>query len=152
MSRYYDTDEEQEADKLGHKDAQRNRKDYDHDKYSDEPNDVAYWQGRKDEERKIQIEEEERQMEIDREQREFERQKREEANQREREEDSDQQSVSDFDALMENERHDMESQDEDLANHYRGLPDDTQSEDDERPYSEEDLFRDILRDEREDNE
>ena len=135
MSRYYETDEELEANKEGHRDVQHNRRNYEHDRYSDEPEDIAYWQGRHDEERKQRIEEEERQMEADREQREFERQKQAEANQRERdEEDSDQQTVGDFDALMEREQRDMESQD------------------DERPSNEEDLFRDILRDEREDND
>jgi hypothetical protein len=159
MSRYYETDEEQEANKLGHKDAQHNRRDYDHDKYSDEPEDLAYWQGRKDEEAKIrieeeerQIEEDERQIEEDRQEREFERQMQEEANQREHEEyqlqkmeeDSDQQTVSDFDVMV--------SQDDDSKSHYHGLPDDTQSEDDERPITEQELFNDILRDERNENE
>jgi hypothetical protein len=136
MSRRYFSYEEEEADKQGHNDVQHHRKDFDHDKYSDNLEDIAYWQGRQDEERKMRIEEEERQMEADREQREFERQMREEEirsrEQQQEDEDSDQQSVSDFDALMEREHHDMESQD------------------DERPCSEEDLFRDILRDERED--
>ena len=149
MSRYYDTDEERDANKEGHVDQQRHRTSYDHDKYSDNPEDIAYWQGRNDEERKMRIEEEERQMEADREQREFERQMREEES-RQNEEDADQQSVSDFDALMEREHRDMESQDDDLKTYYRGLPDNTQSEDDERPCTEEDLFRDILRDEWED--
>lgn len=150
MSRYYETDEEQEANKLGHTDQQRGRRDYDHDKYSDEPSDVAYWQGRKDEEAKQRIEEEERQIEEDRQQQEFERQKREEES-RQDEEDSDQQTVTDFDALMEREQHDMESQDDDLRIHYRGLQD-SQSEDDEVPYTEEGLFNDILRNERENDE
>ena len=151
MSRYYDTQEEYDANKEGHNDQQRHRINYEHDRHSDEPEAIAYWQGRQDEETKMRIEEEERQMEADREQREFERQMREEET-RQNEEDSDQQSVSDFDALMEHEQHDMESQDEDLKSHYHGLPDDTQSEDDERPITEQDLFNDILRNEREDNE
>ena len=138
MSRYYETDEEQEANKKGHSDAQHNRRDYDHDKYSDEPEDLAYWQGRKDEEAKMRIEEEERQMEIDREQREFERQKQQEEDHEVEEEELQQleiqQEEQEFEKLMEGEENDMESQD------------------DERPITEEDLFRDIQRDEREDND
>ena len=74
MSRYYETDEEYDADKKGHKDVQHNRRDYDHDKYSDEPEDIAYWNGIKDEERKQRIENEERQMEADREERDHQKQ------------------------------------------------------------------------------
>jgi hypothetical protein len=158
MRRIYETDEEQEANKQGHKDAQNNRRNYDHDKYSDEPEDIAYWQGRKDEETKLRIEEEERQMEADRQQQEFERQKREEET-RQNEEDSDHQTVDDFDALMKNERHDMESQDDEgaiVTAYYRGIPEemwnDSQSRDDEVPYTEEQLFNDIIRDEREEND
>lgn len=141
MGRYYDTQEEYDANKEGHNDQQRHRINYEHDKYSDEPEDIAYWQGRQDEERKMRIEEEERQMEEDRQQREFERQLQEERERAEYEEylqieaeNADQQSVSDFDALMEREENDMQSQD------------------DERPYTEEELFNDILKDEREENE
>jgi len=135
MSRFYDTQEEYDANKEGHNDQQRHRINYEHDRHSDDPEAIAYWQGRQDEERKMRIEEEERQMEADREQREFERQMQMEANARERdEEDSDQQVVSDFDELLEREQNDMESQD------------------DERPRNEENLFRDIQRDEREDND
>jgi hypothetical protein len=129
MSRFYDTQEEYDANKEGHSDQQRHRINYEHDKYSDDPEAVAYWQGRQDEERKQRIEEEERQMEQDREQREFERQMREEEirsrEQQAEDEDIDEQTVSDYDAM--------------------------ESQDDERPCTEEDLFRDILRDEREDN-
>lgn len=125
MSRFYETEEEYDANKQGHRDVQHNRRDYDHDRYSDEPQDIAYWQGRQDEERKQRIEEEERLMEEDRLQREFEREMRQRERQAE-DEDIDAQTISDFDAM--------------------------ESQDDERPCTEEDLFRDILRDEREDNE
>ena len=138
MNRYYETDEEQDADKQGHKDAQFNRRNYNHDKYSDEPEDIAYWNGRKDEEAKIRIAEEERQMEEDRQQREFERQKQQEEEREVEEEELQQlevqQEVQEFEQLTENEENDMQSQD------------------DERPITEEDLFNDILRDEREDND
>ena len=138
MSRYYETDEEQEADKQGHSDARNNRKDYDNHDYFNEPTDIAYTQGRKDEEAKMRIEEEERQMEIDREQREFERQKQQEELHDVEEEELQQlqiqQEEQEFEGLMEHEQHDMESQDDEL------------------PITEEDLFRDILRDEREDND
>jgi hypothetical protein len=138
MNRYYETDEEQEANKKGHKDVQNNRRDYDHDNYSDEPEDVAYWHGRKDEESLQRIREEERQIEADREQREFERQKQQEEEHQVEEEELQQleirQEEQEFEGLMENEENDMQSQD------------------DERPITEEGLFNDILRDEREDND
>lgn len=59
------------------------------------------------------------------------REKKEE--QRQEEEDADQQAADNFDALMEREQHDMESQDEDLKSHYRELPDDIQTEDEKHP-------------------
>ena len=133
MSRYYDTEEEQEANKQGHSDARNNRRDYDNHEYFNEPTDIAYTQGRKDEEAKMRIEEEDRLMEEDRLQREFERQKQQEE-EHQVEQLEIREEEQEFEQLMEGEQHDMESQD------------------DERPCTEEDLFRDILRGEREDND
>lgn len=56
MSRTYFTWQEEEANKAGHSDERRNQADYDHDKYSDNPEDIAYWEGRNDEKDDIEVE------------------------------------------------------------------------------------------------
>ena len=132
MNRSYFTWEEQEADKQGHEDERRHRSDYEHDKNALDGVDRAYWDGRKDEARNQRIEEEERQMEADREQREFERRKQEEED-RDRAEDD----------YLRQEREDFEN---------RMMREDMESQDDEYPITEEDLFREIEEDERNDNE
>ena len=82
MSRHYYTWEENEAYKEGRKDEERHRRSFDHDKYSDNPDDLAYFQGRRDEETRQRIEEEERMMREEQErleqEREYERKRQEE--------------------------------------------------------------------------
>jgi len=123
MHRSYFTWEEEDANKQGHQDEQRHRTNYDHDKYSDKPEDIAYFEGRKDEERQERIREEERQMQ-EADEREQQRQMSE---QREREEE-------DFAEMMELER--LEYQE--------------YLESQRSPTTEEELFNKIINDERED--
>jgi hypothetical protein len=56
MSRIYPTWQEEEANKAGHDDERRNIANYDHDKFSDNPEDIAYWEGRNEEKDEIEIE------------------------------------------------------------------------------------------------
>lgn len=60
MRRSYFSFEEQEAYNSGRRDASNHRLDYEHDRYSSEPTDQAYWQGRVDEAREDRIRQEER--------------------------------------------------------------------------------------------
>lgn len=145
MSRNYFSWEEEEAYKQGKRDEEYRHTDFDHDRFAYDGVDRAYYDGRKDEKdeedrQESQRREEEQQREAEEELR-LERDRQEEqeyldmladAERQEIErisEDADRQVVSDFDALM---REDMQSQD------------------DETPCSEEDLFRQIIDDERND--
>lgn len=63
MNRSYHTFSEQEAYHNGRQDVSNHRRDYEHDRYSNDASDQAYWQGRVDEEREIRIRQEERERE-----------------------------------------------------------------------------------------
>lgn len=85
MYRHYYSREEEDAYKEGLRDEEHNRRNYEHDKYSDDPVDQAYWNGRRDQQR-----EEERKQEEERElheQEEREERHREEQHMREQMED-----------------------------------------------------------------
>ena len=147
-NRSYFTWEEQEAYKQGKQDESHHRTDFDHDRFAYDGEDRAYWDGRKDEQdeeerQERQRQEEQQQQEAEEELR-YERDRQEERQYQEmiadmqeqerlafekglHEEDSDRQTIRDYDAMN-----------------------DTQSQDDETPSSERDLFRQIIDDERND--
>ena len=54
MRRNYFTHEEEEANREGHRDQQRGSVNHAYSKFSDEAADQAYWQGKRDEERKME--------------------------------------------------------------------------------------------------
>jgi hypothetical protein len=60
MYRRYYTHEEREAYKEGRRDESYDRYNYDYDRYSDNAEDRAYWQGREDEKREERMRWEER--------------------------------------------------------------------------------------------
>jgi hypothetical protein len=63
MSRHYISHEEDEAYREGKHDERRHSRTYKYDKYSEEPNDVAYFHGREDEAHNERRREEEKQLE-----------------------------------------------------------------------------------------
>jgi hypothetical protein len=135
MYRSYFSYEEEEANKQGHIDEQRHRTDYDHDKYSDNPVDIAYWEGRKDEERQERIREEERLMQEDAER----EQHRRLIEQQDREEQQ-------FAELMELERQAELEKEYEEALRLNKIESPV-----ETPITEQELFHQILNDEREEN-
>jgi len=154
MRRSYYTYEEQEAYNEGRHDESHNRRNYEHDRYSDEPADQAYFQGRKDEEREERVRQEEREQ-----QEAYERmimEQREEERRRE-EEEYNQYLQAQIDQQMEDERAYMEMIAEQNSMPYPEFeppidelqPDEmTPEELNATPISEEQLFMDIQEDER----
>ena len=132
MYKSYFSCEEEEAHKQGHENQRYHRTDYEHDKYSDNPEDLAYFDGIKEERQVQEREAGERELEMLREQQEYESRMIEQEIQ-----DSEEQlagaqqeyEVEEFSQLMENEA--------------------SESQDDEFPITERELFNDILNDERE---
>lgn len=126
MSRhYYDWDESQ-AYKDGRSDVERGRRDYGHDRYAYDGVDRAYWDGRKDEEREVH-EREEREEE---ERREYEHQERLYQERRDREQEE----------YIEMIRAEEEGALEEFDPPFYATPS-----------TEEDLFRQILEDERDEH-
>jgi hypothetical protein len=133
MSRSYFSWEESEAYKEGRNDEERHRTNYNYEKYSDEPKDRAYFDGRKDQEREDERREEEtREL---REQEEREERRREEQRMQEEQE---------FDAQMTAQMEDDYRYDEMMA---RQNEPDYPEPPSEMPTTEEELFHDIQKNE-----
>ena len=154
MYRNYYTYEESEAYKEGKHDESHNRRNYEHDRYSDKPADQAYWQGREDEKREERAREEERERE------EYEQQimmQREEERRRE-EDEYNQYLQAQIEQQMEDERAYAEMMAEQNSMPYPEFeeppfdelqPDEMSPEElNAIPISEEQLFMDIQEDER----
>ena len=144
MSKTYFSYEESEAHQQGHDDQKYHRSNYDHERYSDDVVDIAYWEGRKDEQREQEREANEREQERLQEEQaimmEEENRFHEDQQARAYEEyqeylyneaNPDLETVNDFDALMEREMYDAQCQDDEIG------------------ITERDLFNDIINEERE---
>jgi hypothetical protein len=151
MSRHYFSWEEDEANKLGHQDERNHRSDYTHSKYAYDGEDRAYWDGREDEAKEEKRREEEREEEERQEREEQERHQRriEAQREQERQQEEDYQRQRYEDDMRER---DAEQRREEES--WKELERECATEEylNEVPSTEQELFNQILEDERSDQE
>ncbi len=129
--RTYWTSEENEAYKEGRIDESRHRTNYNHDRYSSDPDDEAYFQGRKDVEREECVRQEEEEMQCQWQEAEARKQEQEENNRREYEQYLEAMAEHQYDEML--------------------IEQEIMNELSEVPSTEEELFMQIQEDERKEN-
>jgi hypothetical protein len=147
---HYFSWEEDEANKLGHDDEKHHRSDYTHSKYAYDGEDRAYWDGREEEAREERRREEEREDEERQEREDHERYLRNLRNAQEAERERE----------YEGQHYERDIEEEDLREYENQYINDAEEEEYNRvmdeiaetPSTEQELFNQILEDERSDQE